>query len=181
MTKMITFGTAPPIAIQRRRGRCYGPEHDAGAQSSKRERQQVPKSSLGRDKHTGRIRRWPQLPTSDAASVVIYHFTQIDDGSLNLLVLAELPVRRLQVSKIDAAELLVFTAERPWIIHSGLNEVIKIDVLDLESLDHVGAAGLQQLGDLLLIAISIELCLHRTGSYCHLAERQRRGKNFDKK
>src|ERR1700730_2890707 len=112
---------------------------------------------------------------------VIDHLTQIDDGSLNLLALAELPVRRLQIGKIDAAELLVFTAERPWIIHCGLNEVIKIDVLDLEGRDHVGAAVMQQLSDLLLIAVAIELCLHRIGSYCHLAERQRRGKNFDEK
>jgi hypothetical protein len=111
--------------------------------------------------------------------VVIYHFTQIDDGSLNLLVPAELPVCRLQISKIDAAELPIFIAQRPRIVHSGLNEVIKIDVLDLEGLDHVGAAGLQQLGELLPIAIAIELCLHYIGSYRHLAERQRRGKNFD--
>jgi len=40
-------------------------------------------------------------------------------------------------------------------------------------------AGLQQLRDLPLIPVAAELRFHRVWSYRHLAERKRRGVNFD--
>ena len=61
----------------------------------------------------------------------------------------------------------------------GRDEVLEIDVLDVEGLAHMGAASAQQLRDLLLIAGAIELGFHRLGRGRHLAERQRRGKDFD--
>src|SRR5262249_25646909 len=102
-------------------------------------------------------------------------------GCLNRLVLAKLPVCRLQIGKIDATELVVLAAKRTRIVHCGVNEVIEVYILDLEGLDHVGAAGLEQFRHLLLISIATEFCLHCLRGCRHLAKRQSRSKNFDEK
>ena len=62
---------------------------------------------------------------------------QIYDGVLNPLVLAKLPVRRLQFGKIDAAKLLVLPAKRLRVVNCGVNDVIEIDVLDLKGADRI--------------------------------------------
>jgi hypothetical protein len=113
--------------------------------------------------------------------VVINYLAQIYDGMLNPFVLAKLPVRRSEIRKIDAAELLALGAKRLRIVHCSVNEVIEIDVLDLEGLDHMSAAGLEEFRPLLLIPITTKLCLYGMRRYGHLAERQCGSKNFDEK
>jgi len=45
----------------------------------------------------------------------------------------------------------------------------------------MGAAGLEEFRDLLLIPIATELRPYSTRCYGHLAKRERRSKNFDEK
>src|SRR6266446_158043 len=105
---------------------------------------------------------------------------EVDRGLRSFLAFAELSIGGVQVAKVDAAELLVgLTADRLRIIHGGLNEVIDVDILDRKGIKHMLAAGLQQLRDLPLIPIAAELRFHRAWIYRDLAERQRRGEDFD--
>src|SRR5262249_39060510 len=100
---------------------------------------------------------------------------------LNSLLTATLLVRRWPTGKIDTEELLVLAAERPRFVHSCVNEVIEIDGLDLEGVHHMGAAGMEEFRHPMLIPIATKLCLYSRRGCRHLAKRQRRSKNFDKK
>ncbi|HKD24376.1 MAG TPA: hypothetical protein VKC66_00445 [Xanthobacteraceae bacterium] len=117
----------------------------------------------------------------DRFIVEINHVAQIYDWVLNRLVLAKLPVCRLQIGKIDAMELVVLAAKRARIVHCSVDEIIEVYILDLEGLDHMGAAGVEQFRHLLLIPIATEFCLHCLRGCRHLAKRQSRTKNFDEK
>jgi hypothetical protein len=65
------------------------------------------------------------------------------------------------------------------IVERGGDEIVEIDVLDIEVLAHMTAARAQELGDLLLVAGDVELCLHRIGRGRHLTERECGRKDFD--
>src|SRR5258707_1998497 len=112
--------------------------------------------------------------------VEVDDLAEVDRGLRSFLAFAELSIGGVQVTKVDAAELLVgLTANRLRIIHGGLNEVIDVDILDRKGVKHVLTAGLQHLRDLPLIPIAAELRFHRAWIYRDLAKRQRRGKDFD--
>src|SRR5262249_36161271 len=59
------------------------------------------------------------------------------------------------------------------------DQLVEVDVLDVEGLAHVGAAGAQQLGDLRLVPLAVEPGLHRVRRGGDLAQRQPGGKDFD--
>jgi hypothetical protein len=101
--------------------------------------------------------------------VEIDDVAEIDGRSNDRLVLAKLPIGGLQVGKIDAAERLA------------LADLLEIDVLDVEGLEHMRAARAQQQRDLRLILCAIEPGLHRTRSGRDLTERQCGGENLDEK
>ena len=111
--------------------------------------------------------------------VEIDHLAEIDGRHRHLLVLAKLPVGRLQIGKIDAAKRLVLAGDRLRIVHRGRDQIVEVDVLDVEGLAHVRAAGAQQPRDLLLIARAVELRLHRVRRGRHLTERKRHRKDLD--
>src|SRR5215470_12708005 len=95
----------------------------------------------------------------------------------DVLVLAELPVSRLQIDKIDPAEHLVLT-HRLWIVQGGCDQILEVDVLDVEGLAHMRAARVQQLRDLLLVSHAIELRLHRVRRGGYRTKRESRRKDF---
>ena len=103
---------------------------------------------------------------------------EIDGGSGHRLVLAELPIGRLQVGQIDAAQRLA-AADRLRVVHGGRDQVVDVDVLDLEHLEHVRAAGVKELRDLRLIPVAVELRLHGVGRRHHLAQREGGGEYLD--
>src|SRR5262249_47350560 len=74
----------------------------------------------------------------------------------DFLVLAELPVCRLQVGKIDAVKSLVLARDRLWVVHGSRDEILDVDVLNVECLTHVRAARAQQLCHKFLILSRIE-------------------------
>ena len=111
--------------------------------------------------------------------VEIDHLAEIDRGLGDLLVLAELPVGDVQVGEIDAAKRLDLAGKRLRVVQCGGDQLVEVDVLDVEGLAHMGAAGLQQPGDLLLVAGAVELGFHRVRRGRHLAERQRGAEDFD--
>ena len=82
--------------------------------------------------------------------VEIDHVAEIDGRLRDLLVLAELPVGGLQIGKIDAAERLAL-ADGLRVVQRGRDQVVEVDVLDVEGLAHMGAAGAQQLRHLRLV------------------------------
>jgi hypothetical protein len=112
--------------------------------------------------------------------VEIDDVAEIDGRSNDRLVLAKLPIGGLQVRKIDAAERLAL-ADRLRIVERGRDELLEIDVLDVEGLEHMRAARAQQQRDLRLILCAIEPGLHRTRSGRDLTERQCGGENLDEK
>jgi hypothetical protein len=65
------------------------------------------------------------------------------------------------------------------IFERGIDQHIKIEILDVERLAHMGAAVLQELRDLGLIVGVIELGLDRVRSRRDLRERKRRGEQLD--
>ncbi len=115
----------------------------------------------------------------DRAVVESDDLTKIDLRSFHFFDLAELPVGHVEVGQIQPFERLDLTAQRLLVIHGSGNQIVQIDVLDVESLAHVGAAGTQKLRHLEAVAHRIELRLDpiRTGS--DLAEGKRRGEDLD--
>ena len=111
--------------------------------------------------------------------IEIDHIAEIDRRLFDLLALAELPVGDEQVAEIDAAERLDFAGHGLRIVHGGGDEVIEVDVLDVERLAHVRAAGLQQATDLPLVGDPVKLRLDGIRPGRDLAERQRRSENLD--
>ena len=83
----------------------------------------------------------------------------------------------MQVGKIDAAERLVL-ADRLRIVQRGRDQLVEVDVLDVEGLAHMGAAGAQQLRHLLLVLGAVELRLHRLRRGRDLAERESGSERF---
>ena len=83
----------------------------------------------------------------------------------------------MQVGKIDASERLAFADLR--IVERGGDELIEIDVLDIEGLEHMDAAGAQELCDPRLIGGAVEPGADRIGGGRHLAQRQRGSENLD--
>ena len=77
------------------------------------------------------------------------------------LVLAELLVGDVQIAEVHAAELGQTAGDRLRIVHRGRDQVVDIDVLDIERLAHVGAAGAQQRDHLVLVLDRIEFGLDR--------------------
>ena len=112
--------------------------------------------------------------------VVVDDLAEIDRRHRHLLVLAKLPVGRLQIGKIDAAKRLVLAGHRLRIVHRRGDQLIEVDVLDVEGLAHMRAARAQQLRDLVLIAGAVELRLHRVRRRRDLTERERGGKDLGK-
>jgi hypothetical protein len=103
---------------------------------------------------------------------------EIDGGLGDRLVLAELPIGRLEIGNIDAPQCLA-CADRLRIVHGGRDQVVDIDVFDLERLDHVGAAGVEQLRDLRLIAVAVKLRLHGIRRRHHLTQGEGGGEYLD--
>jgi hypothetical protein len=112
--------------------------------------------------------------------VEVDDLAEIDGGSRDRLVLAELAVGRLQVGEIDPAQRLA-PADRLRIFHGGRDQVVDIDVLELERLDHVGAAGMEELRDLRLIPDAVELRFHGIRRGHHLTERKGGGEYLEEK
>ncbi len=110
--------------------------------------------------------------------VEIDHIAEIDGRSSDDLVLAKLPIRGLQVRKIDAAERLAL-ADRLRIVERGRDYFLEINVLDIEGLEHMGTACAQQQSDLRLVLSAIEPGLHCLGRGRHSTERQCGRKNLD--
>jgi hypothetical protein len=63
--------------------------------------------------------------------------------------------------------------------HGGRDQVVDIDVLELERLDHVGAAGMEQPRDLRLIPDAVELRFHGAGRGHHLTESEGGGEDLE--
>src|SRR6185295_16585506 len=94
----------------------------------------------------------------------------IDRRILDRLALAELLIRNVQIAEVHPTELGQAAGYRLRIVHRGCDQVIDIDVLDVERLAHVGAAGAQQRDNLVLILDWVELGLDRVRPNRHLAE-----------
>ena len=94
--------------------------------------------------------------------VEIDDVAEIDGRLCHRLVLAELLIPRLQIGKIDAAQRLA-PADGLRIVHRGRDQFIDIDVFELERLEHVDAARVQEPCDLRLIPVTVEFGLHSVG------------------
>jgi hypothetical protein len=110
--------------------------------------------------------------------VEIDDVAEIDDWTIDRVSLAELPVRRVQIGEVDTAQHLG-PGDRLRIVHCSRDQVVDIDVVEFERLEHVGATRMQDLGDLRLIPLAVELGLHGVGGRRHLAQRERGGEQFD--
>ena len=110
--------------------------------------------------------------------VEIDDVAEVDDRGRDLRARAELPIGGMQVGKIDAAERLLL-ADRLRIVQRGRDQLIEVDVLDVEGLAHMGAAGAQQLRHLLLVLGAVELRLHRLGRGRDLTECESGSKDLD--
>jgi hypothetical protein len=110
--------------------------------------------------------------------IEIDNVAEVDREHYDLLILTELPVRHLQIGKIDPVKSLVLV-DRLRIVQGGCDEILKVDVLDVEGLAHMRAARVQQLCDLLLITHAIELRLHRVRRRRYLTKCKSRRENFD--
>ena len=113
--------------------------------------------------------------------VEIDHVAEIDRRLGHLLLLAELPIGGVEVAEVQPPERLDVAGERLGIVERRGDELVEVDVLDVESLAHMGAAGLQQLGDLLLVLRAVELGLDRIRRGRDLTERQRGREHLDEK
>jgi hypothetical protein len=97
----------------------------------------------------------------DRLVVEVDHFAKVDDRIGDLLVVAELPISDLHIGKIDAAERLELAAQRLRVVERRSDELVEVDVLDIERLSHMRAAGLQQPDDLRLVTRAVEPGLQR--------------------
>jgi hypothetical protein len=57
---------------------------------------------------------------------------EIDDGRADVLVLAKLPVGRLQIREIDAAESLVLVGHCLWIVQGCGDKVLEVGFLEVQ-------------------------------------------------
>ena len=104
---------------------------------------------------------------------------EIDDGRADVLVLAKLPVGRLQIREIDAAESLVLVGHCLWIVQGCRDKVLEVGFLEVQGFAHVHAACAKELCDLFVIRSLVEPRFHRIGRGCDLTERQGDGEDFD--
>ena len=74
----------------------------------------------------------------------------------DFFVLAELPVCRLQICKIDAVKSFVLASDCLRVVHRGCDKILEVDVLDVECLAHVRTARTQQLCHNFLVLGTIE-------------------------
>src|SRR5206468_6669876 len=98
----------------------------------------------------------------------------IDGGTVDGLVLAELPVGDMQICDLDSTDYRVTggtTGDRLRVVHCGRNQIVKIEGLDVEGAPHLLAARAQQINHVLLIRNWIERCLWFWPG-CNLTERQ---------
>src|SRR5262249_57085296 len=70
-------------------------------------------------------------------------------------------------------------ADRLRIVQGGGDELVEIDILEVESLEHMVAARAQKLRHLRLVGVTVELRLHRLRRNRHLAQRKPGRKNLD--
>ena len=105
-------------------------------------------------------------------------FAKIDSGTLDRFFLAELPISDLQVRKVDAAKRLALT-DRLRVIERRRQQFVDIDAFEIEKLQHLAAALVQELGNHWLITVLVEFGLHRIGRGGHLAECQASRENLD--
>ena len=111
--------------------------------------------------------------------VEIDHVAEVDGRPRHRLVLAELPVGGVQVGKVEVAERRDFAGKRRRVVQRRRDELVEVDVLDVERLAHMGAAGSQQPGDLLLVARAVELGFQFVRRGRHLTERQGGAEDLD--
>ena len=95
----------------------------------------------------------------------------VDRPAFDRLVLAELAIGDVQVAEIDAAKGLDVARQGLRIAHRRVDEIVELQVLDLEHLAHMRAAGLQQCDDLGAIR-RLEMRLDRVRTRRDLAERE---------
>ena len=88
------------------------------------------------------------------------HLAHVDRRLRNRFTLADLAIGNGQVIEIDALERFALRGDRLRIVHRDRDELVDVDVLQVEHLEHVIAAITQQLHGLRLIADRIELGLH---------------------
>ncbi len=112
-----------------------------------------------RQPHAAQARMVRQV--RDRAVVEFDDIGDVDRRILDRLVLAELLVGDVQIAKVHPAELRQAAGHRLRIVHRGCDQVVDIDVLDVERLAHVGAAGAQQRDHLVLVLDRVELGLDR--------------------
>jgi hypothetical protein len=115
----------------------------------------------------------------DCAVVESDDLTKIDRRSFHFFAFAELPVGHVEVGQIQSFERLDLAAQRFLVIHGSGNQIVQVEVLDVESLAHVGAAGTQKLRHFEAVAHRIELRLDPIRPGSDLAEGKRRGEDLD--
>jgi hypothetical protein len=86
----------------------------------------------------------------------------------------------VEVAEIQSLERLDLGAQRLLVIRGGGDQIVEVDVLDVKSLAHVDAAGIQELRHLGAVAHRVELGLHRFRPGGNLAEGKCRGEDLDK-
>jgi hypothetical protein len=85
----------------------------------------------------------------------------------------------MEVGRIQSFERLDLAAQSLLVIHGGGNQIVQVNVLDVESLAHVAAAGTQKLRHLEAVVHRIELRFDAIRHGRDLAEGQRRGEDLD--
>ncbi len=115
----------------------------------------------------------------DRAVVESDDLTKIDRRFFHFVDLAELPVGHVEVGQLQSFECLDLAAQCLLVIHGSGNQIVQVDVLNVESLAHVGAAGTQKLRHLGAVTYRIKLRLDPIRPGGDLAEGKRRGEDLD--
>ena len=115
----------------------------------------------------------------DRAVVESDDLTKIDRRFFHFVDLAELPVGHVEVGQLQSFERLDLAAQCLLVIHGSGNQIVQVNVLDVESLAHVGAAGTQKLRHLGAVTYRIKLRLDSIRPGGDLAEGKRRGEDLD--
>src|SRR5260370_34572073 len=105
--------------------------------------------------------------------------TKIDRRFFHFVDLAELPVGHVEVGQLQSFECLDLAAQCLLVIHGSGNQIVQVDVLNVESLAHVGGAGTQKLRHHGAVTYRVKLRLHPIRPGGDLAEAKRRGEDLD--
>src|SRR5207244_13585423 len=89
------------------------------------------------------------------------------------------PVGHVEVGQPQSFECVHLAAQCLLVIHGSVNQFVQVDVLNVESLAHVGAAGTQKLRHLGAVTYRIKLRLDPIRPGGDLAEGKRRGEDLD--